>query len=204
MVCSLNRVLRRLPYNRNRATTSFITLIRSASDGERAVKKIGTVALHNARSASKSASVPLGGQVTLNVAAGEFVALVGPSGFGKSTLMRIVAGIENADDGSISINSRNVTALRATERNVATVFQNYALHPHLTVRGNVAVPLAMRRLSALERLPLLGPIKTGFSYKRAAIAEAPTFDYWSVLPQARGTLKSLLIHPGLRLPAFLA
>jgi hypothetical protein len=51
----------------------------------------------------------------------------------------------------------------------------------------------MRRLSALERLPLLGPIKTGFSYKRAAIAEAPTFDYWSVLPQARGTLKSLLI-----------
>jgi multiple sugar transport system ATP-binding protein len=109
--------------------------------------------------------------VSLNVAAGEFVALVGPSGCGKSTLMRIVAGIETADEGSVSINSRDVTALRAAERNVAMVFQNYALYPHLTVRENIAVPLAMRRLSALERLPLLGRIKTGFSQKRAAIAE---------------------------------
>jgi multiple sugar transport system ATP-binding protein len=90
--------------------------------------------------------------VSLNVAAGEFVALVGPSGCGKSTLMRIVAGIETADDGSISINSRDVTALRAAERNVATVFQNYALYPHLTVRENIAVPLAMRRVSALEEI----------------------------------------------------
>ncbi len=110
-------------------------------------------------------------KVSLNVAAGEFVALVGPSGCGKSTLMRIVAGIETADEGSVSINSRNVTALRAAERNVAMVFQNYALYPHLTVRENIAVPLAMRRLSALERLPLLGRIKPGFSQKRAAIAE---------------------------------
>jgi multiple sugar transport system ATP-binding protein len=138
------------------------------------------------------------------VAAGEFVALVGPSGCGKSTLMRIVAGIETADDGSISINSRDVTALRAAERNVAMVFQNYALYPHLTVRENIAVPLAMRRVSALEGLALSGRIKASFSHKRAAIAEASTFDYWSVHPQARGTLKSLLIHPGLRLPAFLA
>ncbi len=109
--------------------------------------------------------------VSLDVAAGEFVALVGPSGCGKSTLMRIVAGIETADDGRISINSRDITALRAAERNVAMVFQNYALYPHLTVRENIAVPLAMRRLSALERLPLLGRIKPGFSQKRAAIAE---------------------------------
>ena len=94
--------------------------------------------------------------VSLDVSAGEFVALVGPSGCGKSTLMRIVAGIEAADSGSISIGSRDVTTLRAAERNVAMVFQNYALYPHLTVRENIAVPLAMRRLSAMERLSLFG------------------------------------------------
>jgi len=67
--------------------------------------------------------------VSLDVAAGEFVALVGPSGCGKSTLMRIVAGIETADAGSLSIGSRDVTPMRAAERNVAMVFQNYALYP---------------------------------------------------------------------------
>ena len=108
--------------------------------------------------------------VSLDVAAGEFVALVGPSGCGKSTLMRIVAGIETADAGSLSIGSRDVSALRAAERNVAMVFQNYALYPHLTVSENIAVPLAMRRLSALERLPLFGRMMPGLSQKRAAIA----------------------------------
>jgi len=109
-------------------------------------------------------------RVSLDVSAGEFVALVGPSGCGKSTLMRIVAGIEAADSGSISIGSRDVTTLRAAERNVAMVFQNYALYPHLTVSENIAVPLAMRRLSALERLPLIGHMMPGLSQKRAAIA----------------------------------
>ena len=108
--------------------------------------------------------------VSLDVAAGEFVALVGPSGCGKSTLMRIVAGIETADAGSLSIGSRDVTALRAAERNVAMVFQNYALYPHLTVSENIAVPLAMRRLSAVERFPLFGRVMPGLAQKRAAIA----------------------------------
>jgi len=108
--------------------------------------------------------------VSLDVAAGEFVALVGPSGCGKSTLMRIVAGIETADAGSLSIGSRDVIALRAAERNVAMVFQNYALYPHLTVSENIAVPLAMRRLSAVERLPVFGRLMPGLAQKRAAIA----------------------------------
>jgi multiple sugar transport system ATP-binding protein len=84
--------------------------------------------------------------------------------------MRIVAGIEAADSGSISIGSRDVTTLRAADRNIAMVFQNYALYPHLTVRENIAVPLAMRRLSALERLSLFGRLMPGNSQKRAAIA----------------------------------
>jgi len=108
--------------------------------------------------------------VSLDVAAGEFVALVGPSGCGKSTLMRIVAGIETADAGSLSIGSRDVTAQRAAERNVAMVFQNYALYPHLTVSENIAVPLAMRRLSAVERFPLFDRVMPGPAQKRAAIA----------------------------------
>jgi multiple sugar transport system ATP-binding protein len=108
--------------------------------------------------------------VSLDVSAGEFVALVGPSGCGKSTLMRIVAGIEAADSGSISIGSRDVTTLRAADRNVAMVFQNYALYPHLTVGENIAVPLAMRRLSAMERLSPFGRLMPGNSQRRAAIA----------------------------------
>ena len=107
--------------------------------------------------------------VSLSIAPGEFVALVGPSGCGKTTLMRIVAGIEIADTGNITIGSRNVTRLRSAERNVAMVFQNYALYPHLTVRENIAVPLAMRRLSTWQRLPLIGGIIPGSSGKRASI-----------------------------------
>ncbi len=109
--------------------------------------------------------------VSLAVEAGEFVALVGPSGCGKTTLMRIIAGIETADAGEIVIGGRAVTGLRPAERDIAMVFQSYALYPHLTVRENIAVPLAMRRLSAAERMPLLGRLLPGARAKRAAIGE---------------------------------
>jgi multiple sugar transport system ATP-binding protein len=108
--------------------------------------------------------------VSLQVAAGEFVALVGPSGCGKTTLMRIVAGIETADAGTIVINDRDVTRLRAAERNVAMVFQSYALYPHLTARQNIAVPLSMKRLSAAQRLPLLGRFWPGAQEAHRGIA----------------------------------
>jgi multiple sugar transport system ATP-binding protein len=108
--------------------------------------------------------------VSLSVAQGEFVALVGPSGCGKTTLMRIVAGIESADSGRIVINDRDVTRLRAAERNVAMVFQSYALYPHLTARQNIAVPLVMKRLSAGQRLPFLGRFWPGAQAAQRAIA----------------------------------
>jgi multiple sugar transport system ATP-binding protein len=82
--------------------------------------------------------------VSLDVADEEFVALVGPSGCGKSTLLRLVAGLEAASSGSIAIGGREVTRLPPRERNVAMVFQNYALYPHLTVRANMGFSLKLR------------------------------------------------------------
>ena len=96
--------------------------------------------------------------VSLTIAPGEFLALVGPSGCGKTTLMRAVAGLEPLDSGRVIFGAEDVTRRRAADRDVAMVFQNYALYPHLTVFQNIAVPLVMRRLNAWQRLPLLGPL----------------------------------------------
>ncbi len=109
--------------------------------------------------------------VALDVAPGEFVALVGPSGCGKTTLMRVVAGIETPDSGQVRIGGRDVTAAHPGARDVAMVFQSYALYPHLTAAQNIAVPLLMRRLSLLQRMPLLGGFMPGSRAARRAIAE---------------------------------
>ena len=89
--------------------------------------------------------------VTLEVADGELVVLVGPSGCGKSTLLRIIAGLETPDSGVVMIGGRDVTALSPPERNVAMVFQDYALYPHMTVRRNLEFPLRVRGDSAADR-----------------------------------------------------
>jgi multiple sugar transport system ATP-binding protein len=124
----------------------------------------------------EGARLTLGGSpilrdVSLEVSRGEFVALLGPSGCGKTTLMRVIAGIQAADAGSVRIGGREVTRLHPAERDVAMVFQSYALYPHLTVAQNIAVPLSMRRLSAWQRLPLLGGLLPGSRAAGSAIAE---------------------------------
>jgi len=86
--------------------------------------------------------------VSLDVADEEFVALVGPSGCGKSTLLRLIAGLEGATSGEISIDDRHVTNLPPKQRDVAMVFQNYALYPHLTVRANMGFSLKLRGTGA--------------------------------------------------------
>jgi multiple sugar transport system ATP-binding protein len=91
--------------------------------------------------------------ISLDITKTEFVALLGPSGCGKTTLLRIIAGLERQDSGSIDIAGRRVDELGPAERDIALVFQSYALYPHLTVGQNIAVPLVMRRLSVLQRLP---------------------------------------------------
>lgn len=99
--------------------------------------------------------------VSLEAEPGEFIALVGPSGCGKSTLLRIVAGLEHADSGEISLSGNTLSNLTAADRNIAMVFQSYALYPHLTAGQNIAVPLAMRRLTAAQRLPIIGNLMPG-------------------------------------------
>ncbi len=96
--------------------------------------------------------------IDLAIDAGEFLTLVGPSGCGKSTLLRIIAGLEAQSAGDVHIGERLVNGVRAAERNLAMVFQSYALYPHLTVAENMLVPLRLRDLAFRERLPLLGPL----------------------------------------------
>jgi multiple sugar transport system ATP-binding protein len=125
------------------------------------------IALHDIQKSFGTTKVLRG--VSLSVAQGEFLSLVGPSGCGKTTLMRIIAGLEAVSSGEVQIAGRDVTALRAADRDVAMVFQNYALYPHLTVRQNIGVPLMMRRLSAAERIPFVGGLLPGVAEKQRAI-----------------------------------
>jgi multiple sugar transport system ATP-binding protein len=83
--------------------------------------------------------------VSLEIADGEFIVLVGPSGCGKSTILRLLAGLEDVTAGEIVIGDRNVTDLPAKERDVAMVFQNYALYPHMSVERNIGFGLRLRR-----------------------------------------------------------
>jgi multiple sugar transport system ATP-binding protein len=83
--------------------------------------------------------------VSLDIGDGEFLVLVGPSGCGKSTLLRMIAGLEEATDGSILIGDRDVTDLAPRSRDIAMVFQTYALYPHMTVRQNLGYGLRARK-----------------------------------------------------------
>jgi multiple sugar transport system ATP-binding protein len=81
--------------------------------------------------------------LNLAIAEGEFLVLVGASGCGKSTALRMLAGLEEVTDGEISIGGKVVNHLSPQARNIAMVFQSYALYPHMTVRGNLEFPLQM-------------------------------------------------------------
>jgi multiple sugar transport system ATP-binding protein len=94
--------------------------------------------------------------IDLDIRAGEFITILGPSGCGKSTLLRIIAGLERQSGGAVAIDGKSVDTLPPDRRDIAMVFQSYALYPHLTVAENIAVPLRMRRLTRLQRLPGAG------------------------------------------------
>lgn len=119
--------------------------------------------------------------IDLEIRDGEFLTLVGPSGCGKSTLLRIIAGLEAQTVGDVSIAGERMNDIRPSQRDLAMVFQSYALYPHLNVRQNMTTPLMMRDLNGWERLPVLGAVLPGRRAKIAAIDE--------MVRETAGTLK---------------
>src|SRR5215204_2023133 len=95
--------------------------------------------------------VPAVDALDLDIADGEFMVLVGPSGSGKTTALRMLAGLEEVDAGAVLIDGRDVSDDPPKRRDVAMVFQNYALYPYLTVAANIAFPLRMAKVSRAER-----------------------------------------------------
>ncbi|HYJ55923.1 MAG TPA: ABC transporter ATP-binding protein, partial [Mycobacterium sp.] len=87
----------------------------------------------------------------LHIENGEFLVLVGPSGCGKSTSLRMLAGLEEVDGGRIMIDGRDITHTPPKDRDIAMVFQNYALYPHMTAADNMAFALKMAKVPADER-----------------------------------------------------
>src|ERR1700710_530631 len=88
--------------------------------------------------------------VDLDITDGEFVILVGPSGCGKSTLLRMIVGLEDISSGELDIGGIRVNDRAPKDRNLAMVFQNYALYPHLSVRENIAFPLRLHKIDSSE------------------------------------------------------
>src|SRR5215218_3583789 len=106
---------------------------------------MATVTYENASLTYPGTSKPAVDSLNLEIGDGEFLVLVGPSGCGKSTSLRMLAGLEDVDAGSIYIDDRDVTNLPPKARDIAMVFQNYALYPHMTVYENMAFALKLRK-----------------------------------------------------------
>jgi len=131
---------------------------------------VARITLKEVSKAFGSAQVLSG--INLDIADGEFLTLVGPSGCGKSTLLRIIAGLETQSEGDVEIDDRVVNSIRPSRRDLAMVFQSYALYPHLTVRQNLATPLQLRDMSFAQRLPLIGRLAPGYAAKQAGVMAA--------------------------------
>jgi len=115
-------------------------------------------------------TVPVLDDVSMEIESGEFVVLLGASGSGKSTLLRIIAGLDTPDRGTVHIGGRSATELPPAKRDVAMVFQSYALYPHKTVAGNITLPLEMRRLRPWQRVPGLSALSASARATRSQIA----------------------------------
>jgi multiple sugar transport system ATP-binding protein len=108
---------------------------------------MATLHLKQIRKTYKNADVETLKGIDINIDSGEFLILVGPSGCGKSTLMNTIAGLEEINSGAIEIDGVDVSQVEPKDRDIAMVFQSYALYPNMTVRGNIAFGLKIRKIS---------------------------------------------------------
>ncbi|EKF43123.1 ABC transporter nucleotide binding/ATPase (glycerol-3-phosphate) [Nitratireductor indicus C115] len=111
---------------------------------------MSSIVLQDIRKSYKSGPEVLHG-VSMDIEPGEFIVIVGPSGCGKSTLLRLIAGLEHCSSGTISIDGKTANDLPPQDRDIAMIFQNYALYPHMTVRENIAFGLELRGMRKAER-----------------------------------------------------
>jgi multiple sugar transport system ATP-binding protein len=112
---------------------------------------MATVTFNKAQRWYPGADEPAVMGIDLDIGDGEFMVLVGPSGCGKSTTLRMLAGLEEVNEGSIHIGDRDITQVAPKDRDIAMVFQNYALYPHMSVADNMAFALKMAKVPADER-----------------------------------------------------
>ena len=131
------------------------------------ILRVSEIVLDNVSKVFSGGVVAVDG-VSLTIGSGEFLVLVGPSGCGKSTLLRMIAGLEEVTAGTISIGAREVTDLPPRARDIAMVFQSYALYPHMTVRQNLGYGLKVRKTSKHE-------IKERVAMGRAIVREPRAF-----------------------------
>jgi multiple sugar transport system ATP-binding protein len=116
---------------------------------------MATVKFDNATRIYPGSQTPAVDKLDLDIADGEFLVLVGPSGCGKSTSLRMLAGLEDIDAGAIHIGDRDVTQLAPKDRDVAMVFQNYALYPHMTVAENMGFAL---KIAGVKKADILSRV----------------------------------------------
>ena len=112
---------------------------------------MATVSYRDASRVYPGTDRPAVDKLNLEIEDGEFMVLVGPSGCGKSTSLRMLAGLEEVNSGSIFIGDRDVTDLPPKDRDIAMVFQNYALYPHMTVADNMGFALKMQNVPKADR-----------------------------------------------------
>src|SRR5690606_3445050 len=128
----------------------FTRIVRHVPAGERTYLSMATVTYAKASRIYPGTSRPAVDKLDLQIGDGEFLVLVGPSGCGKSTSLRMLAGLEEIDEGAIYIDQTDVTNVPPKARDIAMVFQNYALYPHMTVYENMAFALKLRKTPKSE------------------------------------------------------